>query len=75
MDGAKEWFNGAGQGVRRIFIEQGHKDLIDFVENSPNVPHRLETLCRRMLRAHFEGNEQGLEQLPLPKLLIKQLTT
>ena len=75
VDGVKKWLAaGAGRIVRRKFMAEGHKNVIDFVEHKKFKPHRLDCLCRRMLRAHFETNEQALRQLPLHKALIDYLT-
>ena len=71
LDGAKQWLTSddptAAAAVRQQYITAGHRDVIDYVENTPVTVHRLSCLCRRALRALVSRND--IAQLPLPTAL------
>ena len=69
-DGVREWLASDGptaEITRRIYIAAGHRDVIDYVVNTPVTVHRLSCLCRRSLRAQVSRND--VAQLPLPTVL------
>ena len=70
LNGARQWLasdDPAAAEVRQQYIDEGHRDVIDYVENTPVTVHRLSCLCRRALRALVSRND--IAQLPLPTAL------
>lgn len=69
---AKEWLTGPGRRRRDEFINNGHADVIKFIENSLPSPHRLTCLCKSRICA-LAQNKEAIQQLPLPQKLRRYL--
>ena len=72
--GARQWLTSddpAAAEVRQQYIDEGHRDVIDYVENTPATVQSLMSLCRRALRAQVSRHD--IEQLPLPTVLKNYL--
>ena len=70
LNGARQWLTGddpAAAEVRQQYIDEGHRDIIDYVENTPATVYPLSSLCRRTLR--MQVSRTDVEQLPLPTVL------
>ena len=74
--GARQWLtsddDATAATVRQRYIDEGHDDVIEFIENTSTAPHRLSCLCRRALRAQLSQDEMA--QLPLPTALMNYVT-